>query len=156
MMAQSEQHFEAMVAQGHTWERKAVVMLLGYGLDVRWLNENRRTTPDDGADLAVYGWRDRPIRIGVKSRCTHFTCVEDYPHPKCLVDSVRALSDAPMPAAHLVASRPTGAWIVIPMSTKPHWKTFTVNGADGPKQCYWIPPGLCTTVELFVDWIKYR
>ena len=149
--------FEAMVAQGHEWERKAILMLLGMGLDVKWLNENyKHGTADEGADLAVYGWRDKPIRLGVKSRGTHFTSVADYPHPKCLVDSVRALNRAPRPAAHLVVSRPTGAWIVIPMSTAPHWKTFWVDGKDGRKQCYWIPPHLCTTVELLVDWIKHQ
>ncbi len=149
-------YFEGMVGQGHHWEREAVKMLLGHGLDVKWLNEGRATVSDDGADILAYGWRDKPVRLGVKSRCTPFTCVQDYPHPKCLVDSVRALTRAPLPAAHLVVSQPTGAWIVIPMSTKPHWRTFTVHGADGPKECYWIPPKLCTTVELLVDWIKYR
>ncbi len=151
-----EPYFLRMRDQGHTWERKAQVMLVGHGLDVKWLNEAARDEADDGADLLVYGWREQPVRVGVKSRCTRFTCVEDYPHSKCLVDSVRALTRAPLPAAHLVVSRPTSKWIVIPMSTKPHWRTFTVPGADGDKECYWIPPHLCTTVELFVDWIKYR
>ena len=72
-MGVDQSYFKGMVAQGHHWEREAVLMLLGHGLDVKWLNENRRTAPDNGADILVYGWRDKPIRLGVKSRRTHFT-----------------------------------------------------------------------------------
>lgn len=151
--------------EGYAWQLYGKRVLERLGFDVRI--DPLRISPDqesvaeytDRDDLRVQAHSGRWVSIAVKSRKTHFTGPDDYPHPKCIVDSHVAVHKWDRVAAALVVSQFTRNWIVIPMTTRHTWRSDTFWTGDSQamghdKLCYWVEPHRCKELREFLAWLR--
>jgi hypothetical protein len=151
--------FVKMLREGYAWQEYAKRVLEELGFEVRI--DPLRIAPSwdvvaqycDWDDLRIRAHSGRWVSVSVKSRKTRFHGPDDYPYPRCIVDSHKAI-DQQRVAAILVVSQYTRGWIVIPMTSRDSWRSASFPTPDGPKVCYWVDPSRCKTLREFAAWLR--
>lgn len=151
---QSDDSFREWLAIGQMWERRVCGMLIDLGIPCR-VPEQRcrpsaavRSQYRDRGDLILDGGRT----LGVKARKIRFGSdpASFPPDADLMVGAPDYWEQAnPKPIAFVIASRHTGALLVVPASTRPMWWV-----APGPfdQVAIHVPP---STLRPFTDLVDY-
>lgn len=153
--------FPTMVREGHAWQCWAVERFIREGypcstdaLQIRPSMSEIDAYGDAGEDLRIQAPSGRWVKAAMKARNTRFSSPGDYPHPRIIVDSCRAIERACGLAAILVVSTLTRAWLVIPCSLQTQWEVAEFPTPDGPKRCFYTTSANCRTFDQFLSWLS--
>lgn len=153
--------FVSQLRTGHEFAEYVAERMMREGLAVRVTPieiradiEDRHRFADEH-DLTV--GRHRELRIDVKSRNLRFTSAADYPYPTALVDTLSGWrAKIRKPSAIVLVSQVTGAMLVIPRSTEPHWavrrRTDRVRNIDD--SFLEVPTSLLKPLDELVTWLE--
>jgi hypothetical protein len=108
----------------------------------------------DTCDVRVFARSGGSRKLACKARRTRFTCPDDYPHPRVIVDSVVAWDRTPDTSAVVVISQYTAGIVVVPATSQEHWRVRSFPTPDGHKPCYWLPKFHCRTFISLCEWLE--
>lgn len=141
------------------WERYVGELLTREGFRVEVpVKECRPTIAErdgygDDGDVFVFTESGKRVTLSVKSSSLVFRKPLDFPLAWTIVDTVKAWVRRPCSAVVWVSTKTRGI-IVIPASTREHWRETRWATVDGVKPAYQCPRLLCRTWKEMVEWLK--
>lgn len=143
---------------GVRFERIVARQLHQYGIEARSMPKKCRPRIGDApyfsdhGDVEILGTR---WILEVKSRRLAFgACPADFPFPRVLVDSARAVQHlGDRACAIAVISQKTRAVVVIPLSSRAAWTRGTIDTLDGPKDAFFVPRACLRRFSELALWL---
>jgi len=151
--------FPAMLEEGRQWELAIAERLVDDGIAVEVPpmlcrpDIASREAYGDAGDLFVRAGHGGKRTLSVKSRSLDFTGPNDFPFSYVIVDTIKAY-DRVRVSAVIIVSQKTGGVVVVPATTKEHWRDTRWATVDGWKPAYECPKGLAKTWGELIEWLK--
>ena len=151
--------FRQLQGMGRAFEGIVAAHLIASGIGVRV--EPMRTRPSvesrksyrDIRDIVAICPAGFEADIEVKSRAVECTSAEDFPHASIFVDAKEIVDEKGPPTAVVCVSQVTGAMLVIPESSRPHWfEKTSIDRVRKIKRTWYVCPNeyLKTFDELLI------